>query len=60
MQQHQPQTLSVQQLAERWQVHVNTVRRQIRTGDIPKPIKIGNQFRFPIQAIEGFERGEVG
>ena len=57
--QHQPQTLSVKQLADRWQLHVNTVRRQIKAGDIPRPIKVGNQFRFPIKAIEEFETGEA-
>lgn len=50
---------SVQSLADRWAVHPNTLRRQLRKGQVPAPLKIGGQYRWPVDVIEAFEKKQL-
>lgn len=52
-------TFSIDTLAARWDVHPNTVRRQMRTGKLPRPLKIGLQYRWPAQVIHDFEQRQL-
>lgn len=49
--------MTAEQLAERWQVPTSQVYRQVREGTIPK-VQIGRYYRFPMEAIEAWERGQ--
>jgi excisionase family DNA binding protein len=51
------QLLTAEQLAERWQVKVAHVYRLARRGEIPR-VPLGRYYRFRIDLIEQFERGE--
>lgn len=52
------QLLTAEQLAERWQVPMSHVYRLAREGRIPV-VKLGRYYRFRLDAIEAFERGET-
>lgn len=49
--------LTAKDLAERWQVHVETVRRRARNGVIPTPLRFSERagHRWARNAIEEFE-----
>jgi len=49
--------LTIEQLAERWGVHQNTIRRRIQCGAIPSHI-IGKGHKISIKWIEAYEDGE--
>jgi excisionase family DNA binding protein len=49
--------LRAEQLAERWQVTSAHVYRLTREGAIPA-VRIGRYYRYRLDAIEQFERGE--
>jgi excisionase family DNA binding protein len=51
--------LTAEELAERWQVKVGWVYQKTRSGDIPKVPLPGRYYRFRLDVIERFERGEV-
>jgi excisionase family DNA binding protein len=51
------QLLTAEQLAERWQVAAAHVYRLAREGRIPV-VKLGRYYRFRLDEIERFERGE--
>jgi excisionase family DNA binding protein len=51
--------LTAQRLAERWQVPVGHVYRLARSRVIPV-IRLGRYYRFRLDTIEAFERGELG
>jgi excisionase family DNA binding protein len=51
------QLMTADQLAERWQVRPSHVYRLAREGRIPV-VSIGRYYRFRLDAIEAFERGE--
>jgi excisionase family DNA binding protein len=50
----QPQLLTAEQLAERWQVPKSHVYRLAREGKIPT-VALGRYRRFRLDAIEAFE-----
>jgi excisionase family DNA binding protein len=52
-----PGPLTPEQLAERWQMPVKTVWKLSREGSIPS-FKVGKRYRYRLDAIEAFERGE--
>lgn len=52
------QLLTADQLAKRWQVPKSWVYSKTRSGDIPKVPLPGRYFRYSLEAIERFERGE--
>ncbi len=54
------QLLTAEELAERWRVSVGWVYSKTRSGDIPKVPLPGRYFRYSLEAIERFERGETG
>jgi hypothetical protein len=47
------------ELAERWQVKVAWVYAKTRTGEIPRVPLPGRYYRYRLDVIEAFERGEV-
>ena len=49
-----PKLLTVEQLAERWQVPKDFIWRRTREGRIPR-VKIGRYYRYRLDAIEQFE-----
>ena len=51
--------LTAEQLAERWQVNVGWVYEKTRTGQIPKVPLPGRYYRYRLDVIERFERGEL-
>ena len=50
--------LTAEELAERWQVPRSQVYRLTREGAIPA-VKLGRYYRFRLDVIEAFERGEL-
>ena len=51
------QLLSRQAVAELLNVHRNTVDALVRRGELPKPIRVGRQFRWlPEQMEDYFEQ----
>lgn len=46
--------LTVKELAERWTVHPDTVRAQMKAGTL-KAFKIGGQFRITAEEVRRFE-----
>jgi excisionase family DNA binding protein len=53
------QLLRAEELAERWQVPVSHVYRLTREGKVPV-VKLGRYYRYRLDAIEEFEKGEEG
>ena len=52
--------LTVDDLAERWQVAPGTVRTWVRTGEAPRCYVLGRfGYRFKISDVEEFERDRV-
>jgi predicted site-specific integrase-resolvase len=51
--------LTAEELAERWQVKVGWVYRQTRDGLIPRVPLPGRYYRYRLDVIERFERGEL-
>jgi excisionase family DNA binding protein len=45
------QWLTVEQVAERLQVHIETVRRWIRSGDLPS-VRLGRRAGYRIKAAD--------
>jgi predicted DNA-binding transcriptional regulator AlpA len=51
---HEP-LYSAGDLAERWQLHPNTIHKHAATGVIPNPVKIGGRMRWRYSEIIQFE-----
>jgi excisionase family DNA binding protein len=51
--------LTAEDLAERWRVNVGWVYRMTRSGKIPKVPLPGRYYRYRLDVIEAFERGEA-
>jgi len=51
------QLLTVDQLAERWQIEKSHVYRLTREGVIPT-VRLGRYYRYRLDAIERFEVGD--
>jgi predicted site-specific integrase-resolvase len=51
--------LTAEQLAERWQVKVQWVYAKTRAGEIPCVPLPGRYYRYRLDTIEAFERGEL-
>ena len=50
--------LTTSQVADRWQVHAESVRRLTRSGDLPA-IKIGSHNRYRLADVLEFERNNT-
>jgi Helix-turn-helix domain len=50
--------LTAEELAEQWQVPVTWVYAKTRGGEIPKVPLPGRYYRYRLDVIEAFERGE--
>jgi Helix-turn-helix domain len=50
--------LTAEELAEQWQVPVTWVYAKTRRGEIPKVPLPGRYYRYRLDVIEAFERGE--
>jgi Helix-turn-helix domain len=50
--------LTAEELAEQWQVPVTWVYAKTRSGEIPKVPLPGRYYRYRLDVIEAFERGE--
>jgi excisionase family DNA binding protein len=46
--------VTVEQLADRWQVSERTVRRMIEGGKL-RALRVGPQLRIPLDVLERFE-----
>jgi hypothetical protein len=51
--------LTAEDLAARWQVKVGWVYAKTRAGEIPCVPLPGRYYRYRLDTIEAFERGEV-
>ncbi len=51
------QTVTPKQAAAMLSVHVETIRRMTRRGDLPS-VKIGTTTRIPVRALEQLLNGE--
>jgi hypothetical protein len=51
--------LTADQLAERWQVTVSWVYAKTRSGELPRIPLPGRYYRYRLDTIERFERGEA-
>jgi Helix-turn-helix domain len=50
--------LTAEELAERWQVPTGWIYAKTRSGEIPKVPLPGRYYRYLLDVIERFERGE--
>lgn len=50
-----PDVMTVEQLAERWQVPKSFIWRRTRAGNIPC-VRVGRYYRYRLDVIEDFER----
>lgn len=48
--------LSTAELAARWHMHPVTIRVHARTSQIPGAMRIGARWKFPLDAVEAFEK----
>jgi excisionase family DNA binding protein len=46
--------LTVEQLADRWQVSERTVRRMIERGEL-RALRVGPQLRVPLEVLDRYE-----
>jgi excisionase family DNA binding protein len=46
------ETITIEQLVQRLQLCDRTIRRHIRLGLLPKPLRIGRQFRWLRSTID--------
>lgn len=53
----EPQTVTPKQAAAILNVHVETIRRMTRRGDLPS-FKVGTSTRIPTRALEAILNGE--
>jgi hypothetical protein len=53
------QILTAEQLAARWQVEKSWIYAKTRSGEIPKVPLPGRYYRYRLDIIERFERGEL-
>jgi predicted DNA-binding transcriptional regulator AlpA len=53
---HEPAALSVRAVAHRYSASVPTVWRWTRTGDLPRPVRIGGSTRWLVRELEAWER----
>lgn len=51
----QPQHLTVEDLAERWQKRPTWITQHARMGEIPGAWKLGHFWRFNVADIEAYE-----
>ena len=51
--------LTAEQLADRWQVKLAWVYAKTRLGEIPSIPLPGRYYRYRLDMIEAFERGEL-
>ena len=51
--------LSIDQLAERWNVGRETVRRMAVAGRFPGAFRVGRQWRVPLAAVETYEAQQL-
>jgi hypothetical protein len=51
--------LTAEQLADRWQVKVAWIYSKTRSGELPKIPLPGRYYRYRLDTIERFERGEL-
>jgi predicted DNA-binding transcriptional regulator AlpA len=47
--------LTAQQLAERWQVSVRHINREVQCGTVPAPVRLGRCVRWPLAVIQKAE-----
>lgn len=52
-----PRALTVDQVAERLQIHRKTVERLLQDGKL-HAIKVGRVWRVPLSSLEAYLRGE--
>lgn len=52
------QTYTPADLAERWHVHIITIRRKLESGKLPG-FKIGNTWRIPAAVIAAVEQNTI-
>ena len=51
--------LTAEQLADRWQVKVQWVYAKTRSRELPRIPLPGRYYRYRLDTIEAFERGEL-
>jgi prophage regulatory protein len=51
---------STSDILARYDVTMITLRRWIADGTFPKPMKIGNRYRWKISEVEAFEESRKG
>ena len=56
MAEHEPDYLTLTEVAERYRTTEATVRYWRRNGDGPKGVKLGTRVLYPRAAIEQFDR----
>ena len=51
--------LTAEELADRWQVKTQWVYAKTRSGELPRVPLPGRYYRYRLDTIEAFERGEM-
>ena len=49
--------LTITEIAVRWRVHPETVRRMTVRGDFPGAFRAGAQWRVPLEDVQAVEKG---
>lgn len=53
----EPQAISTEEAAKRLNLHVETIRRMVRRGELPA-VKVGTRVRVPVSVIDALLNGE--
>lgn len=53
------QSLTFEELRQRWKVSERTLRRKIATNGVPRPFKVGSLLRWRMGDVENYERRQV-
>lgn len=53
------QHLSINDLADRWQVSANTIRNRRVMGDGPKAMKLGGAIRYRLEDVIAYEEAQL-
>lgn len=51
--------LTVNDVAARYHITPQTIRRNAKTGKIPMPLRIGNRDLWPLETLEAWEVGKA-
>lgn len=59
MNKQDPQYLTTRELSERFRLTIKTLNKMRQNGSGPAFVRIGNRVRYPLSAVEAYERAQT-